>query len=175
MKGRKKKQLSFFNSPLVWNILHLIGKHYWQGLQQRALDYTTYWCFCLFRVLRVVIVIWWDPESTMQWYITNFIFWGNGKITETWCFFVWFLGDMLIWQRSFLLYLRFVFLQHILPSLESHNQQTVRVFIMHCIIHITANLQRDVELTEKRIEPSRLKAIFARTLRNSLPVSVCQM
>lgn len=50
IRCRKKiLQLSFFNSPLVWDILHLRGKHYWQGLQQRALNYTTYWYFLSFQ------------------------------------------------------------------------------------------------------------------------------
>lgn len=107
-----KKTAGIFQPILVWNILHLIGKHYWQGSQQRDLDYTMYWCFCLVRGLGVVIVIWWGPKNRMLGYTTTCIFWGNGKKTETWCVFVWFLGDMLVWQGSILLFLRMVFLKH---------------------------------------------------------------
>lgn len=62
----EKGKYVFFSTHIrLGTFLHLPGKRYWQCLQQWALDYTTYWCFCLFTALRVVIVIWWGPESTM--------------------------------------------------------------------------------------------------------------
>lgn len=59
---------------LIWNILHLVWKRYWQCLQQKALDYTTYRCPCPSRVPFD------ETQGRKIWYAMNFIFRGDGNV-----------------------------------------------------------------------------------------------